>query len=53
MTDLFASSLINMGESFHFLVINQGGFRSTWYPGVIRYAEIHSMLPYEDTVAYF
>jgi len=24
--------------NFDFLILNSGGFRTTWYPGVIRYA---------------
>jgi 2',3'-cyclic-nucleotide 2'-phosphodiesterase/3'-nucleotidase len=34
-------------------LLNGGGFRATWYPGVIRYAELHSMFPFDNTVVTF
>jgi 2',3'-cyclic-nucleotide 2'-phosphodiesterase (5'-nucleotidase family) len=40
-------------ESLDFVVLNGGGFRTTWYPGVIRYAELFSMFPFKNNVETF
>lgn len=33
--------------------MNGGGFRTTWYPGVIRYGELHSMFPFDNDMVSF
>ncbi len=39
ITNCMANSIKRKGDlTFDFLILNGGGFRSTWYPGVIRYA---------------
>jgi 2',3'-cyclic-nucleotide 2'-phosphodiesterase (5'-nucleotidase family) len=49
LTNIMAESIIRREDlKFDFLVLNSGGFRTTWYPGVIRYAELHSMLPFDN-----
>jgi 2',3'-cyclic-nucleotide 2'-phosphodiesterase (5'-nucleotidase family) len=39
--------------NFDFLILNGGGFRSTWYPGVIKYGNLFSMLPFDNTINSF
>lgn len=54
ITNVMAKSIQSRGDlKFDFLILNGGGFRSTWYPGVIRYAELHSMLPFDNEVYSF
>ena len=38
---------------FDFVLLNGGGFRTAWYPGVIRYAELHSMFPFDNDIVSF
>ncbi len=35
-------------DDFDFVIINPGGLRTTWYPGIVRYAEVFSMFPFDN-----
>jgi 2',3'-cyclic-nucleotide 2'-phosphodiesterase (5'-nucleotidase family) len=49
VTNVMANSIKRQNNlNFDFLIMNGGGFRTTWYPGVIRYAELHSMFPFDN-----
>lgn len=38
ITNVMANAIIRRADlEFDFLIINGGGFRTTWYPGVLRY----------------
>lgn len=45
--------MVRKQYSFDFIVINAGSFRSTWYPGILRYAELRSMFPFENQLCFF
>lgn len=54
ITNVLSKSIVRQGGlQFDFVILNGGMFRSEWYPGVIRYAELHSMLPFEVEVYSF
>lgn len=53
ITNLIASHLTRTQQVFDFVVINAGSFRSAWFPGVIRYAELRSMFPFENKLSFF
>ena len=36
-----------------FVVINSGGFRTIWYPGVIEYQHFYNMFPFTNIVSSF
>ena len=49
ITNVMANSIKRQNNlNLDFLITNGGGFRTTWYPGVIRYAELHSMFPFDN-----
>jgi len=53
ITNVLANSINRQKDlNFDFLILNSGGFRTTWYPGVIRYAELHSMFPFGNDELY-
>jgi 2',3'-cyclic-nucleotide 2'-phosphodiesterase (5'-nucleotidase family) len=53
ITNVVANSIKRQNNlDFDFLILNSGGFRTTWYPGVIRYAELHSMFPFGNDELY-
>lgn len=53
ITNLMANYLREECINFDFIIYNSGGFRSAWYPGVIRYAELHSMFPFDNVLSFF
>ena len=36
-----------------FVILNGGGFRTSWYPGVLKYGSLHSMFPFDNQVIIF
>jgi 2',3'-cyclic-nucleotide 2'-phosphodiesterase (5'-nucleotidase family) len=53
ITNLLASYMNKKPYNFHFILINSGSFRSAWYPGIIRYAELRSMFPFDNKLSFF
>lgn len=53
ITNLVANAINRKHDlDFDFVILNMGGFRTTWYPGVIRYAELYSMFPFGNDELY-
>lgn len=36
-----------------FVIMNSGGFRTTWYPGAIKYFHYYNMFPFSNTLVSF
>lgn len=53
ITNLLASYMNTKPYNFHFIMLNSGSFRSAWYPGIIRYAELRSMFPFDNKLSFF
>ena len=49
VTDLLSAAC----PAHDFVLLNEGGFRSVWYPGVLQFQHFYNMFPFLNTVLSF
>ena len=40
-------------SSVNFVIVNPGGFRTYWLPGIIQYQHFYNMFPFDNTLQSF
>ncbi len=53
MANLFTTLRHQAVPSAGFVIVNPGGFRTEWMPGVIQYQHYYNMLPFENLLISF
>jgi 2',3'-cyclic-nucleotide 2'-phosphodiesterase (5'-nucleotidase family) len=50
---MFTTFLHQLVPDSNFTILNTGGFRTQWYPGVVTFEQYYNMFPFDNTIATF
>ena len=51
--NLITTLMMDAVPTADFVIINAGGLRTQWYPGIIQYQHFYNMFPFENTLITF
>lgn len=53
LANIITTVVHNAIPSSDFVILNSGGFRTTWVPGIIQYQHFYNMFPFDNTLKSF